>query len=418
MQKVYIEWYGCALSRAEAERMRAAFQKAGYALVEKPEESDICIVHTCAVKAPTEEKIISRLKKLVMLSRKYKFEVYASGCLAIIAAERLKREVNEVKLLGLDEKLISKIFEIPLSFAPQADFIPYNECIAILPVATGCLSKCSYCCVHIARGRLKSYSIAEVLEGFKRALACGYKEIWLTATDIACYGFDIGTNLAELIKELLKERGDFRIRIGMLNPQFLKLFIDEFLEAVKDERVYKFFHLPAQAGSDKVLRDMLRGYKANEVIELAEKIRKSFPDALIASDIIVGFPTESEQDFEETMEFLKKLRPDIVNVSRFWKRKGSAAEHLKEIEARVVKERSKKLEKLLEDIALEINKQYIGKKLKVLVSERGMKGNFVGRAQNYKAVVIKENLLCRFALVEIEKAKPTHLEGRVVKLLS
>ncbi len=381
MTKVYIEWYGCALNRADTEKLRHAFSKAGYKIVTAPEKADFCIINTCAVKTPTEEKIISRLKKLSSLAEKSHFKLVVIGCLVNINRERLAELFPQALLFGVDSSALADYFNIKLDYSPKAKALPYNNCISIIPIARGCLNRCTYCCVWIARGTLKSYPIEEINDAFKQAIKRS-KEIWLTATDTGCYGFE--------------------------------RFFDKLLDVMQDDRVYKFFHLPVQSGSDSVLKAMARGYAVSDFVELVNKARKRFPNATIATDVIVGFPTETQKDFEKTLALMKRVKPDIVNVSRFGARPGSAAANMKQLHGRQIKARSRVLSKLCREIALENNKKLIGKRFKVLVSEHGSKGNFVARTNAYKPVVIEEDLFCKFANVEIIDAKPTHLMGKVI----
>ena len=413
MTKVYIEWYGCALNRADTEKLRHAFSEAGYKIVTAPEKADFCIINTCAVKTPTEEKIISRLKKLSSLAEKSHFKLVVIGCLVNINRERLAELFPQALLFGVDSSALADYFNIKLDYSPKAKALPYNNCISIIPIARGCLNRCTYCCVWIARGTLKSYPIEEINDAFKQAIKRS-KEIWLTATDTGCYGFDLKTDLSELLAKLLENSGKYRIRIGMMNPQHARRFFDKLLDVMQDDRVYKFFHLPVQSGSDSVLKAMARGYAVSDFVELVNKARKRFPNATIATDVIVGFPTETQQDFEKTLALMKLIKPDIVNVSRFGARPGSAAANMKQLHGRQIKARSRVFSKLCREIALENNKKLIGKRFKVLVSEHGSKGNFVARTNAYKPVVIEEDLFCKFANVEIIDAKPTHLMGKVI----
>lgn len=413
MAKVYIEWYGCSLNKADTEKLRYAFKEAGYEIVTAPEEADYCIINTCAVKTPTEEKIISRLKRLSLLSEKFHFKLVIVGCLVEINRNRLTKLFPQALLFGVDPKTISDYFRINLDYSPKASALPYNNCISIIPIARGCLNRCAYCCVWIARGTLKSHPIEEINDAFKRAVKNSH-EIWLTATDAGCYGFDLKTDLSELLSKLLENSGRYRIRIGMMNPQHAKRFFDKLLEVMEDKRVYKFFHLPVQSGSDDVLRAMGRGYSTSDFVELVNKAREHFPNATIATDIIVGFPTETQEDFEKTLELIKSIKPDVVNVSRFGARPGSLAENMKQLHGRQIKARSRILSKLCREVAFENNKRLIGKTLEVLVSEHGSKGNFVARTNSYKPVVIEKELFCKFANVEITDAKPTHLIGKVI----
>ncbi len=413
MAKVYIEWYGCSLNKGDTEKLRYAFASANYKLVDKPEESDYCIVNTCAVKSPTEHKIIARLRKLSELAKVHNFKLVIIGCLVEIRKKMLQKLFPQALLFGTDASEIAEFFNLKLSYSPEAKALPYNKCIAIIPIARGCLNRCAYCCVWLARGTLKSYSIEEINSAFKRALKEA-KEIWLTATDTACYGFDLKTNLAELLQVLLENKGNYRVRVGMMNPQHVKRFFPELLDVMEDERAYKFFHLPVQSGSDEVLKSMKRGYAVSDFVEMVASIRERFKDATIATDIIVGFPSETQEDFMKTLELVQKIKPDVVNVSRFGVRPGSLAATMKQLDTREVKARSKKLSELVRKIALENNKRFIGKRLTALVSECGIKGNFVARTNAYKPVVIEENAFCRFVEVEIIDAKPTHLIGKLV----
>jgi len=414
MQKVYLEWYGCALNRADTEKLRLAFVSAGYKIVDTPEEADYCIINTCAVKTPTEEKIIARLKKLSELSKCSGFKLAVIGCLTEVSRERVLKAAKNAVLFGVDPKPIADYFGLKLAYSPKARALPYNKCISIIPVARGCLNRCTYCCVSTARVRLKSYTVEEIDEAFRAAIQQS-KEIWLTATDMACYGFDRKINLAMLLKKLLENTGEYRIRIGMLNPQHVKHFFDELLEVMKDKRVYKFFHLPVQSGSDEILGRMARGYEAQEFRMLIKKARKTFPYATIATDIIVGFPGETQKDFEETVKLMYETKPDVVNISRYGKRPGTPAAKMEQLPFSIVKERSRALSEIVRELAMEKNKTFLGKTFRVLVSERGMKGNFVGRTDSYKPVVVKNTNLGQFVTVKITDAKSTYLEGILVE---
>lgn len=411
MARFYIEWHGCSLNKADTEKLRYAISSKGHELVERPEKADFYIINTCAVKSPTEEKMISRLRELKEIAKKSSAKIIVAGCLVEINKERIKKIVPEALLFGVDAEGLSKYLGIELSYEPTAKAQPYNECITIIPVSRGCLNKCAYCCVNIARGTLRSYSISEINEAFKAGIkkSC---EVWLTATDLACYGFDIGTDISKLLQKLLENEGNYRIRLGMLNPQHMKKYFGSLLEVMEDERVYKFFHIPVQSGSDDVLKSMRRGYKAEDFEKMVEGIRSKFPDATIATDIIVGFPGESPDDFQKTIALVRNTRPDIVNVSRFGKRPGTEINE-SQLRSEVVKERSRVLSKIVKEIALEKNKAFVGRKMSVLFSEKGAKGGFLGRAFNYKPILVHKAKLCQFSDVVIKKSFATHLEGEL-----
>jgi len=409
MARFYIEWHGCSLNKADAEKLRHALVSAGHALVDSPDNADYCIINTCAVKSPTEEKIIERLKKLGELAIRKNLKLIAIGCLVEINPERIKKVAPQALLFGVEPEELGAYLGVKLDYSPSAPSLPYNDCISIIPVSRGCLNQCSYCCVRIVRGRLKSNNPDDIDNAFANAIKRS-REIWLTATDLACYGFDIGTNICELLKRLLKNPGDYRIRLGMLNPQHVKRYFDELLQVMEDKRIYKFFHLPVQSGSDEVLKKMARGYSSADFEALVEKVRKKFPDAVIATDIIVGFPGETQADFEKTIDLLKRVKPDVVNVSRYSKRpKTNISERM--IQSETVKERSRVVSKIVKEIALQRNKEFIGRELSVLLSEKGIKGGLLGRTDSYKPVVVDSNAACSFIRVKITDAKATHLVG-------
>ena len=149
--------------------------------------------------------------------------------------------------------------------------------------------------------------------------------MWLTSQDTACYGYDIDTNIVNLLKKILKMQRDFRIRLGMGNPDYFPDYLDELIEVFKDRRMYKFLHIPVQAGSDNVLKAMKRNYSISTFKNIIRKFRSNIPDITLSTDIICGYPDETDEDFEETIKLIKEIRPDVLNISRFWPRPGTIA---------------------------------------------------------------------------------------------
>ena len=217
-------------------------------------------------------------------------------------------------------------------------------------ISSGCLNACSYCATKLAKGTVKSYPIDCIVNAVKYAAEHGAKKILLTATDTSVYGFDIGTNLAELLKEVVKIKGDFKIRVGMMNPQHIKPFLNELVEVYKNPKIIKFVHIPVQAGSNRVLKDMRRGYTVEEFKEIVKKFRKEIPNITISTDIICGFPTETEEDFEKTIELVKEIKPEVVNISKFYPRPNTEAKKMKQLPTSVIKERSRKLSEVYQKI--------------------------------------------------------------------
>jgi len=413
MKLVYVEGFGCSLNLGATEKIRALL-KGSYGLAAGPEKAHFILINTCAVKTPTETHMLRRIRELGKAAERNSSQLAVSGCLPLIAPGKVLEACPGAKLLGTGLGEIAEFFKVPApKGALAAENLRSNPVVAIIPIATGCLGSCAYCCVKNARGKLKSHSPAEIESAFTKAISTA-KEIWLTANDTGCYGFDLGTNLAELLERLLKIQGDYRIRIGMMNPGHLENFFTELLKAMEDPRVYKFLHIPVQSGSDRILSLMERNYSVQEFKSLAREAREKFPGITISTDIIAGFPGESESDFNESLELIEWLKPDIVNVSRFGLRPNTKAESMKgKVHGRTIKERTRKLSALARGIALERNKALVGREERVLVSEKGKKGGFVARTNSYKPVVLKRAEPGKFYNARVEAAFQGYLSGEI-----
>jgi len=275
---------------------------------------------------------------------------------------------------------------------------------------------CSYCITHFARGKLKSSQVESVISDIHSALDQGCREIQLTAQDTASYGLDIGTNLGELLKEISKIDGKFRVRVGMMNPSEAQKILPTILSSYNDLKIYKFVHLPVQSGDDEILKKMNREYTVEQFIDILNKFREKYPDVTVSTDIIVGFPTETEEQFNKTVELIENVRPDIVNITRFSARPLTKAKVMKgRIPTEKVKERSKFLTDLCKKISNEKNREHVGKTYNVLVTEKGKNQTFAGRAKNYKQVVIKEKVkIGDFVKVKIVGSADTYLLGKLI----
>ncbi|MEM0333189.1 MAG: tRNA (N(6)-L-threonylcarbamoyladenosine(37)-C(2))-methylthiotransferase [Candidatus Aenigmatarchaeota archaeon] len=429
--KVYIETYGCSANRSDSEIMMALLKKEGFEIVESPEFSDINIINTCIVKTPTANRMLSRISFLYNLAK----PLIIAGCMSKAEREQLEKKFPKASLIS--PEAIDKIVDVAKmtldgkkiialeGFAekPKLPFIPFNPIISIVQISIGCLSYCSFCETKIAKGNLKSYRPLSIIEKIELDLKNGFKEFWITSQDNACYGFDIGTNLGELLLAIKKIEGKFYVRVGMMNPFHLirnQDLLNKIIEALKDDKFYKFVHLPLQSGSNKVLKDMNRLYTVEEYKKIIENFRKEIPDIRIETDIIVGYPTESEKDFEESVKIVKELKFDSINISKFSSRPNTPASKLKELDVEIVKKRSK----IISEVALEVlykNKlSFLNKELKVFVDEIGVKPNtYVGRTMNYTPVVIKteKNIFGKEVLVRIKEAKSHYLIADFIDLL-
>jgi len=425
-KRVYVKSFGCSTNLADGERMAGCLVEHGYEVVETVEDADVLVYNTCAVKTPTENRIIEILRRAPRDKR-----LIVTGCLPLINFGRMKAEVKFDGVLGPapGPKIVEAVDKVnrgeivvalERTSKPSLDLpkIPVNRIVGIIPINYGCLGSCSYCCVLSARGRLRSYSIDEVADRVKCDLASGTKEIWLTSQDTACYGKDIAFRLTDLLKEVCRVNGEFFVRVGMMTPNYALEILDDLIQAYKDEKVFKFLHLPVQSGDDEVLKRMNRFYSVEDFIRVVNSFRAEIPELTLATDVICGFPSESREAFEQTVELIKKVEPDIVNVSKFFPRPRTPAEKMKPfIHPGQVKERSRRVAELSRKFSFQRNRRWMGWEGRILVDEVGKKtASWVGRNFAYKPVVVKtaEHLFGKFVNVRVVGVFPTYLEAEIV----
>ena len=250
----------------------------------------------------------------------------------------------------------------------------------------------------------------------KDAVTMGRREIQLTSQDTGIYGRDIGSSLPALLKRITKVPGEFRIRVGMMNPAGLISILDELIEAYACRKIFKFLHMPIQSGDDAILRLMKRGYVVEEAVGIVESVRTAIPGLTFSTDIITGFPGEDDVSFEKTLKLVEKLAPDLVNITRFSERPGTGAVTLKnKVHGRVSKERSRQLTQLRFRISAEKNRTFVGREMRVLVTERGKGRSVICRDDNYRSVVIKQALpVGEWIDVKIIDSTDVYLLGRTM----
>lgn len=429
VKQVFIKNFGCSSNMADGEVLAGCLTKAGFQLATSETESDLIIYNTCAVKGPTENRIINTLKN----APKHK-KIVIAGCLPKISFERLCREVhfdsavgpavgneivNIVKRVLAGEKIVdlNEVKEKPLLSLPR---YKSNPVVSVVPVNFGCLGSCSYCCVVFARGPLRSYRIKEVVERVKSDYAAGAKEFWITSQDTASYGRDLGTDLAELLEAIGGLAGDFRVRVGMMTPNLVTEMLTRLITAFDNPKIFKFLHLPVQSGDDIVLQYMRRFYTAAEFKRIVETFRYEFPQLTLATDVIVGFPGETEKAFEKTLELLEAAKPDVVNVSKFFARPKTVAARIKDglVDREEIKRRSTVVADLAKRLSVERNRRWVGWTGEVLVDEKGkVEGSWIGRNFAYKPIAIKnaDNMLGKTLQVKVVEACGTYLKGELTE---
>ncbi len=389
--RFYIETYGCTANFGNSRNAAAALREMGH-IPSTLEDADIVVVNTCAVTEKTERKISKRLVQL-QGSR-----LVIAGCLSAALPGSVEKIDCCLKIGLLGRSSAAEIAELlDKNGSPHQNRIfpvqpshwqSRSDLCGIVNIAEGCNGGCSYCIVRKARGRLVSQSPEDVTIAVRKLVESGMVEIQLAAQDTAAYGRDIGTNLPELLERVTSITGDHMIRVGMMNPDTAMPILGDLISAFSSPKVYKFIHLPAQSGSDEILERMGRRYKASDFLEMANRFRNAFEDISLTTDVITGFPGETDEDFMQTLDLIRSAQPDKVNVTKFSRRPGTPAAKLYDMPDRIKKERSREMTRLWLEIARTRNRQYEGRVIDALITERGRGDTMKARARNYLGMVV------------------------------
>ena len=424
MPNIYVQSYGCSANTADKEIIKGTLTLNGYTVTDNPRDSDLNIILTCIVKTPTEQKIKKRIKQLQETGK----PMIIAGCMPKAMNSQTTTLAPEASLVGPDD--IDRVMEAVAETlngkrVTYTDGAPSertcmprvreNPLIHIQPICTGCLGDCAYCIVKHARGRLYSFPADNITESVQAAVQQGCREVWLTAEDTAAYRSD-GVRLPELLNMITALPGDFRVRVGMMTPNQLEPVLGDLIEAYSSPKVYKFIHIPVQAGSDQVLRNMNRRYTVQEFKHIVERLRDAFPDMGVSTDIICGFPGETPGQFRESLDLIEWLRPDVLNISRFWLRPGTEAAELPgRLHGRDTKKRSRVMTELWKRLAVQAGERWLGWEGEILIDEEGRAGSMVGRNYVYKAVAVKgEPRLGEYVTVRVVGAGVGFLEAEIV----
>lgn len=396
--RVHIKTYGCTLNQADSEIMESTLRSSGVQISDSANDADVVIVNTCTVKDITAQKILYQLSNMQKAGKR----IVVTGCMAGANQDLIKRYAPSASMVTVSN--IQDITDIVkdsyngqrkvVSQYSKTDrlalFRPGDSIIAKIPTNDGCLSNCSFCETKFARGPLNSFSEKRILEAIEQSVRMGAKEVQLTSQDIGAYGSDSKTDIAELMEKITLIEGDFKVRIGMINPEHLHRCFDEFADALKNERFYKFVHLPVQSGSNTVLKDMKRDYTIEEFDGYVEELRKRMSNVTIETDIIVGFPTETQEDFDKTTNFIRRTRPEVTNISRFGARPHTQASKMKQQSVETINQRSLVLSRIVRQVQHETNDKFIDKRFNVIITE-STRESLNGRNDSYRQVVINKN---------------------------
>lgn len=405
-KKVAFITLGCKVNQYETNAMCEKFINKGYEVVEKEEKADIYIVNTCTVTNMSDRKSRQMLRRVKEINEKA--IIVACGCYAQVAKEELEK-IDEIDIvLGNNEKKNivdyvekyikekNKIIEIE-DVMQKRDFVDFGEVTytektrAVIKVQDGCDRFCSYCIIPYARGRVRSRNPKTVIEEIEKIAKTGIKEVVITGIHIASYGKDFKEDykLINLLEDINKIDGIERIRLGSIEPL---LITEEFVERLKKlDKICHHFHLSLQSGCNETLKRMNRRYTTEQFITIVNRLRKAYSDVILTTDIIVGFPEESEEEFNKTYEFLEQIKFYKMHVFKYSPRSGTVAAKMpNQIDGNIKEERSNKLIELSDENEKEYNQKYIGKEVEVLLEER--EGEYLkGHTTNYMVVKMKTN---------------------------
>ena len=420
MAKIFVEAYGCSASFADSEMISGLIVNGGHTLATDSTDSDLNLIVTCSVKDTTANKMMHRIKSLKTKP------LIVAGCLPKAEKENVEKFTENASLLGpnslgktLDviNSTLAGTKQIALEDSDLSKVglpkVRLNPTVGIVEIASGCMSECTFCQTKLSKGDLSSYRLGDIVRQVETEIKEGCKEVWLTSTDNGCYGLDIGTDLPTLVNSVSEIKEDFMIRVGMMNPMYMPRIKEKLIESYDNDKVFKFLHIPVQSGSDKVLNDMKRGHTSQTFREIVKKTKEKFENFTISTDIIVGFPSETEEDFQKTVRLLEETKPDVVNLSKYSARPGTDAAELKQIDAAEIKRRSKVIFEQINKISLESNKKWIGWKGKVLFDENTEEG-IKGRNYAYKPISVDEKVnIGQSHIVEITNATRKRLIGKI-----
>ena len=410
-KKVALHNLGCKVNAYEVEAMQQLLEKAGYEIVPFTEGADVYLINTCTVTNIADRKSRQMLHKAKKMNPDA--IVVAAGCYAQADTEKLKEDNAVDLILGNNQKtqIVEVLEEYEKEHSKQVQVIEINHTKeyeelsieqtaehvrAYIKVQDGCNQFCTYCIIPFARGRVRSRKIADVLKEVETLASKGYKEVVLTGIHLSSYGVDFSKeereSLLSLIQAVSKVEGIQRIRLGSLEP---RIITEEFLEGiVATGKVCPHFHLSLQSGCNKTLKNMNRRYSAQEYAEKCELIRKYYPAPALTTDVIVGFPMETEEDFEESYEFVKNIHFYETHIFKYSRRHGTKAAAMDgQLTEAVKTQRSEKLLELHDIRAKEYEEAMIGKTIELLLEEEIEEDGkmwYVGHSREYVRAVIEK----------------------------
>ncbi|XP_048499124.1 uncharacterized protein LOC104897111 isoform X2 [Beta vulgaris subsp. vulgaris] len=414
--------------QSDSEYMAGQLAAYGYTLSDNPEEADLWLINTCTVKSPSQ----SAMDTLISRGKSANKPLVVAGCVpqgsrnikelegvSIVGVQQIDRvvEVVEETLKGHEVRLLNRK-TLPALDLPK---VRKNKFVEILPINVGCLGACTYCKTKHARGHLGSYTVDSLVRRVKTVISEGVREIWISSEDTGAYGRDIGVNLPILLNAIIAElpsTGSTMLRVGMTNPPYILEHLKEIAEVLCHPCVYSFLHVPVQSGSNAVLTAMNREYTVEEFRTVVDTLTKLVPGMQIATDIICGFPGETEDDFCQTVELIKDYKLAQVHISQFYPRPGTPAARMKKVPSAIVKKRSRELTAVFESFTPYNGME--GLEERIWITDVAADGiHLVGHTKGYIQVLItaSESLLGASAIVKITSVGRWSVFGEVIEVL-
>lgn len=436
MKNAVIITYGCQMNVNESAKLRMLLQNMGYSVGDDLIEADAVFLNTCTVREGAATQIYGKLGELKALKEKRGTIIGVTGCFAQEQGEELAKKFPIIDIvignqnIGRIPSAIEKIESGELKhiiytdaedeLPPRLDADFDSKKTASIPITYGCNNFCSYCIVPYVRGRERSVPMAQLLDEIKQFIDKGYKEIMLLGQNVNSYGNDLktGENFSILLNEICKLEGDFIVRFVSPHP---KDFGDDVIDTIaKNEKIARCLHLPLQSGSSRILKLMNRHYTKEQYIELAEKIKSRIPGVVLTADIIVGFPQETEEDFQDTLEVVDKVGFETAFMFMYSIRQGTTAAKMDgQVEQEIKKERLHRLMELQNRKSKEASERYQGRIERVLVEGPSKKKDNIltGRTSTNKIVLFPGNreLEGSFVNVKIDNCKTWSLYGKIIE---
>ena len=437
-KKATVITYGCQMNVNESAKMKQILQTMGYEIIDDIDDSDLVFLNTCTVREGAAVKVYGKLGDLKRLKEKKegKMIIGVTGCLAQEVRDEFIKKTPYVDLVLGNQNIgripdiierIEKGEDVHVVMVEDEDELPQrvdadfgDDIVASISITYGCNNYCTFCIVPYVRGMERSVPLHEIVKDVKKYTEKGYREILFLGQNVNSYGSDLADdtdNFAKLLRESAKIEGDFWIKYVSPHP---KDFTDEVIEAIADNsKIARMLHLPLQSGSTKILNAMNRGYTKEEFITLAKKIKEKIPDIGLTTDIIVGFPGETDEDFQDTMDVVNEVGFENAFMFMYSKRSGTpAATMAEQVTEQIKSERLQQLMRLQNYKAKEESQKYLGKTVKVLVEGPSRKNPemLTGRTSTHKIVLFKSprtDLKGKFVNTKIYEAKTWTLYGEL-----